>query len=341
VAPHGSEEPAPGTGARRRVVLGALAAALVLAIVYVGLPAVAGLDDTWRRVRTGDLRWIAVGAILEAGSFAGYVLLVRTVLVRDEPRFGWRACLELTFAGVLATRLLSAAGAGGVALTAWAMRGAGMPRGRIVVRLTAFMVVLYGVFMAALAGGGLALVLEGEVPTALSVVPGAFGLAVIVAALSLSRARPRRDGAASRGVRLLAAGVREALTVARAREPGLLGAVGWWAFDIAVLAACFRAFGDVPPVDVLVMGYFVGMLANTLPLPGGVGGVDVGMVGAFAGLGVDAGLAVVAVLSYRMLAFWLPTAPGAVAYLRLRRDVALWRRAPVRNPGGPPPLASA
>jgi uncharacterized membrane protein YbhN (UPF0104 family) len=323
------------------VLLGALAAAVVLAVVYVGLPAVAGLDDTWQRVRTGDLRWIAAGALLEIGSFVGYVLLVRTVLVRGEPRFGWRACLEMTLAGVLATRLLSAAGAGGVALTAWAMRAAGMPKGRIVVRLTAFMVVLYGVFMAALVGGGLALVLEGEVPTALSAVPGAFGLAVIVAALSLSRARPKHDGAASRGIRLLAAGVREALAVARAREPGLLGALAWWGFDIAVLAACFRAFGETPSVAVLVMGYFVGMLANTLPLPGGVGGVDVGMVGAFAGMGVDAGLAVVAVLSYRMLAFWLPTVPGAIAYLRLRRDVGLWRRAPVRNPDAPPPLPSA
>jgi uncharacterized membrane protein YbhN (UPF0104 family) len=216
-----------------------------------------------------------------------------------------------------------------------------MPRVRVVVRLTAFMAVLYGVFMAALVGGGLALALGDDVPSALSVVPGAFGLGVIVAALSLAHARPRNDGAASRGVRLLAAGVREALAIARAREPGLLGALAWWAFDIAVLAACFRAFGEAPPVAVLVMGYFVGMLANTLPLPGGVGGVDVGMVGAFAGMGVDAGLAVVAVLSYRMLAFWLPTAPGAVAYLRLRRDVAVWRRAPVRNPGASPSLPSA
>jgi uncharacterized protein (TIRG00374 family) len=67
------------------------------------------------------------------------------------------------------------------------------------------------------------------------------------------------------------------------------------------------------------------MLGNLLPLPGGVGGVDGGMIGAFIGFGVDDGLAVVAVLTYRAFAFWLPTIPGAIAFFQLRRTVARWR----------------
>jgi uncharacterized protein (TIRG00374 family) len=98
----------------------------------------------------------------------------------------------------------------------------------------------------------------------------------------------------------------------------------WWAFDIAVLWAAFKAFGDSPAVGVLVVGYFVGMLANTLPLPGGIGGVDGGMIGAFAAFGVDPGLAIVAVLAYRFFAFWLPIAPGAVAFASLRRTISRW-----------------
>jgi uncharacterized protein (TIRG00374 family) len=121
--------------------------------------------------------------------------------------------------------------------------------------------------------------------------------------------------------------VRDALGVARARDPGLLGASAWWGFDIAVLWACFKAFGEPPPLAALVMAYFVGMLANTLPLPGGIGGVDVGMVGSFVGFDVNASLAIVAVLAYRLFAFWLPTVPGALAYVRLRREVARWRAA--------------
>ena len=104
------------------------------------------------------------------------------------------------------------------------------------------------------------------------------------------------------------AGVRDALEHLRSRDPALLGAVLFWAFQIAVLWAAFHAFGDAPPLAVLVQAFFVGMLGNLLPMPGGVGGVEGGMIGAFAAFGVDSGLAVVAVLVYRAFTFWLPLA---------------------------------
>jgi uncharacterized protein (TIRG00374 family) len=86
-------------------------------------------------------------------------------------------------------------------------------------------------------------------------------------------------------------------------------------------------------VAVLVVGFFVGMLGNLLPLPGGVGGVDGGMIGAFAAFDVDSGLAIVAVLTFRAFTFWLPTIPGIVAYLRLRRTVETWGDRNVQRPG--------
>jgi uncharacterized protein (TIRG00374 family) len=91
-----------------------------------------------------------------------------------------------------------------------------------------------------------------------------------------------------------------------------------------VLWACFHAFGDPPPMANVVMGYFVGMIGNVLPLPGGVGGVEGGMIAAFLAFGVDASTAVAAVLAYRTIAFWLPTIPGAIAYLSLRKTVHRW-----------------
>ena len=100
----------------------------------------------------------------------------------------------------------------------------------------------------------------------------------------------------------------------------------FWAFQIAVLWASFHAFGDAPPLAVLVLGFFVGMLGNLLPLPGGIGGVDGGMIGAFAALGMDFGLATVAVLTYRGFTFWLPTVPGIIAFFALRRTVDRWAR---------------
>jgi uncharacterized protein (TIRG00374 family) len=111
----------------------------------------------------------------------------------------------------------------------------------------------------------------------------------------------------------------------RDRDPSLAGSTIYWGANIGVLWASFKAFGEAPPWAVIVMGYFVGMLGNLLPLPGGVGGVDGGMIGAFVAYGVDDGLAVVAVLTYRAFAFYLPTIPGALAYFQLRRTVARWK----------------
>jgi uncharacterized protein (TIRG00374 family) len=128
----------------------------------------------------------------------------------------------------------------------------------------------------------------------------------------------------------VAAGVRLSVEIVRNREWGIAGGILWWAFDIATLWAAFHAYsGQTPPIAVIVVAYFIGMLGNMLPLPGGIGGVDGGMIGAFAAFDVNTGLAVVAVLTYRAFAFWLPTLPGAIAYLQLRRTVAGWKRTEV------------
>jgi hypothetical protein len=167
-------------------------------------------------------------------------------------------------------------------------------------------------------------------------VPAVFGALVIGTALALPRASGRIERFATRrGGRVariapaagaLGDGVRTSLRLARRLDPGLLGAVLWWGADIAVLWACFEAFGDSPAFAVVVMAYFVGMLANTLPLPGGVGGVDGGMIGVLLAFGVDPGLAVISVLAYRGFAFWLPIAPGVAAWVSLRRTAAGWER---------------
>jgi uncharacterized protein (TIRG00374 family) len=118
--------------------------------------------------------------------------------------------------------------------------------------------------------------------------------------------------------------MRDALAHLRSGDPALLGAVLFWAFQVLVLWAAFRAFGDAPPATVLVQAFFCGMLGNLLPMPGGVGGVEGGMIGALVAFGVDGGLAVVAVLVFRAFTFWLPLIPGVIAYFQLRKTVERW-----------------
>ena len=119
-------------------------------------------------------------------------------------------------------------------------------------------------------------------------------------------------------------GVQEALVVLRRRDPGLIGGAMWWAFDIAVLWACFNAFGTAPAIAIVVLGYFLGLVGNALPFLGSVGGVDGGMIGALVALGADPVTTVVAVVVYRLISCWLPAIPGAFAYLQLRKRAAGW-----------------
>jgi hypothetical protein len=120
-------------------------------------------------------------------------------------------------------------------------------------------------------------------------------------------------------------GMRDALAHLRHPDPALAGAVIFWACQVGVLWAAFRAFGEAPPLAVLTQAFFVGMFGNLLPMPGGVGGVEGGMIAALAGFGIDAGQAVVAVLLFRAVTFWLPMIPGVIAYFQLRRTVERWR----------------
>ncbi len=316
-----------------------------VAFLYFVLPKLLGLKETWNRIEGGNGWWLALAAVLEVCSFLGYIILFRVVFVRGQSRIGWRESYQITMAGLAATRLFATAGAGGIALTAWALRRSGMDARVAACRLIAFMVLLYGVFMATLVIDGVGLyigVIPGGGTFAITIIPAIFGALVIALFLAVSllptdfdrlvrrwRASSGRLGRVAGSLATApvtaASGVRTAIALLRTRDPYLLGAVAWWGFDIAVLWACFQAFGASPPKGVIVMSYFVGMIGNTLPLPGGIGGVEGGMIGALTVFGVDVEVSVVAVLAYRGFAFWLPTLPGGVAYLQLRRTVHRWQ----------------
>jgi uncharacterized protein (TIRG00374 family) len=342
---------------RGRVIASLVFVVGIVAFLYFGLPKLVGFSASFKRLGEGNAWWLAGAALLEFCSFCGYVALFRAVFVHRSSRIGWNASYQITLAGLAATRLFAAAGAGGIALTAWALRRSGMERRLVASRLVTFMALLYGVYMCALVIDGVGLYLNlwpGPAPFAITIIPAIFGAVVIGLFLSMAllprdfdrlmAARGVGEGILSRAARRLASiptaaatGIRTALALLRARETGLLGAVAWWGFDIATLWACFHAFGYAPHKGVIVMAYFVGWIANTLPLPGGIGGVEGGMIGAFTAFGVGVQAAVVAVLAYRAFSFWLPTLPGGVAYFQLRRTVRSWevKDSPAAQPATP------
>ncbi|MFM8762990.1 MAG: YbhN family protein [Solirubrobacterales bacterium] len=330
---------------RKHLFWGALFVVVVVAFLYIGLPRLAGLNDTWDRIQQGSPTWLLACLVFEVVSFGGYVWLFRGVFVRGSDRIGWAASYQITMAGLLATRLFSAGGAGGAALTVWALRRSGMRTRLVATRMVAQYVILYGIYMVSVIVFGLGLyfgLFPGGGDFAITLIPAGIGAVLIGGALAMTLIPDQIDrrvaewmkgsGRVARiATRLaalpdaVAAGVREALTILRERDGAVLGAVIWWYFDILTLWAAFKAFGDAPPFSVIVMAYFVGMVANLLPLPGGIGGVDGGLIGAFIAFGVEGSLAIVAVLTYRAFAFWLPTIPGVIAYFQLRRTVGRWK----------------
>jgi uncharacterized protein (TIRG00374 family) len=213
--------------------------------------------------------------------------------------------------------------------------------------MVAFLVLLYGFYLMALILFGILLrthVLPGDAPVAGTIVPAGVAAGVIAVFLLIALIpqdverriqsvaggyrRTRYLLRLAKGPATVASGVRTAIAYVLHPRRGALaivGAAGFWAANIAVLWASFEAFGGSVPFAVLVQGFFLGMAANLIPSPfGGVGSVDAGMIGAFVLFGIDNSVVFPAVLTYRVIAFWLPIPPGIVAFFQLRGTVAGW-----------------
>jgi uncharacterized membrane protein YbhN (UPF0104 family) len=339
---------------RRKLLSGLLLFVLLIVAIYVLFPKVLGLDEAVARLDDGTWYWVAVAIGFNVAAFAAYVALFRGVLggLRDDEvrrRLDVRASYQITMAGLAATRIFSAAGAGGIALTYWALRRAGMPRRRSACRMVAFIVLMYSVYAIALVLFGILLrtgVLPGDDPLGGTVIPagvagGLMAVFLLIAlipedverrleAFSGGYRRARFLSRLAKGPATVAMGVRTAIAYLRQPRRGALavgGAVGFWAANIGVLWASFEAFGGDVPFGVLVQGFFVGMVANLIPSPaGGVGSVDAGMIAAFVLFGIPTAVVFPAVLLYRVIAFWLPIPPGIVAYFQLRATAARWER---------------
>jgi uncharacterized protein (TIRG00374 family) len=339
---------------RRKLFGGVALFVLIIVAIYVVFPKLVGLDDALRKLDEATWYWVILAIGFNIAAFGAYVALFRGVLggTRDDDvhrRLDLRASYLITMAGLAATRIFSAAGAGGIVLSYWALRKAGMPRRRSACRMVAFLVLTYGVYTFALVIFGILLrthVLPGDAPFGGTVVPAALsacaiGIFLLIALIpdDVERRiqhfaggyrRTRYLTRLAKGPATVASGVRTAIFYVRSPRRGALavgGAVGFWAANIGVLWASFEAFGGNVPFAVLVQGFFVGMAANLIPSPaGGVGSVDAGMIAAFVLFGIDEATVFPAVLAYRVIAFWLPIPPGIVAFFQLRATVAGWDR---------------
>jgi uncharacterized membrane protein YbhN (UPF0104 family) len=311
----------------------AISLVVLLVLVAALLLAVPGLEDVATRLEGARPSWLVVAVVLEVLSGVGYVLAFQLVFYRAPRVFAARlAWSEQAFQAAV-----SLGGAAGLGLGAYVLSTLGAPKGRIAERSAVFFLVTsaVNVFVLVLCGAGMAGgILAGPHDLLLGLVPAGVGLLTIVLFLALPGAAGRhgrrleahpRVAALSRG---MSESIRDARAALFAPDWRMVGAFAYLLFDIAVLWACFRALGADPPVAALVLGYQVGYLANVVPIPGGVGALDAGLVGMLALYGIDPVVAAPAVLAYHAIALWVPTLIGTVAFALLRRQ--LGRPEPIR-----------
>jgi uncharacterized protein (TIRG00374 family) len=314
----------------------ALLAVVILAVVAIVtlLPGLEGLRSRLSHARPG---WLALGVGFKVLSGLGYVAAFRMIFCR---RMSWRVSYQVGMSELGANALFPTGGAGGLALGAWALKRGGMPAAEIAKRTVAFFLLtsVPNVLGVIIVGVGLALgVLPGESNLLLTLVPALVAASSIVGALLAGRAaaslhlRLKQSEAVQSSSRkrallktlvAVADGVGEAVALLREANAWLIaGLVAYLVFDLLLLWATFHAFGHSPPLAIVWIAYLIGELGGLIPVPGGIGGIDAGLVGTFVLYGVSITSAASAVLAYRAIALWVPALLGAAAFVVLRRTL--------------------
>jgi uncharacterized membrane protein YbhN (UPF0104 family) len=320
-------EPLPDELGERRLRRRVLQVVALLAVVCLVAWLAPGLGVVRDRLAEARPAWLALAVLLELLSCLSYVLMFKPIFC---PRMTWRSSYELGMSELAAGSIVPASGASGLALGAWALRKGGMPAADVARRTVAFFLLKSGANFVAVAVIGILMWL-GVGPTRsalLTLLPALLALAVIGAVPALAvlvGRRPRRAGGprwVAFATGALGDGVREAGRVLRRGDLRVIaGSLGYWAFDNAVLWACFHAFGESPAITLVLMGYLIGQLGGLLPIPGGIGGIEGGLIGTLIVYGLPAAVAAAAVLAYRVILFWLPLLLGAAAFAALRRGL--------------------
>jgi uncharacterized membrane protein YbhN (UPF0104 family) len=294
--------------------------------LLLGVP---GLRSAGDHISDASLAWVGAALAGEVLSVVGYVVLFDLVF----GRLGKDLTSRLSLAELAVNSVVSVSGVGGLALGAWVLRSRGVSVARIAKRSVLIFVLTSAVNVGAVVVIGVPMwlgLLPGSRDPLLTLLPAALALAAILGTLALAawarRAaarRPSRDhGRSAVALAALSGGVEDAVRVIRQHDWRLLGAVAYWLFDTLTLYACLAAFHHATSFWAVAMAYLIGMLANSLPIPGGFGAVEGGLVGMLLLFGTrPASFAVAAVVVYRAISLWIPALIGSVAFLSLRRKI--------------------
>jgi uncharacterized protein (TIRG00374 family) len=338
--------------AARWIAHGVLFVALAVGIFGV-LPRLGGLTRDAAGLRHARPVFLVAAVVAQAISLGCYALLYRQVLAALGARVRFRLAADVVLASFFVSHLTPFGSATGTLVNVNTLEGAGVEAattgeaiGLTSLMSTVALIALFGIGFVATAGRHVS-------HTYLTIAGIALGLVVAVLAAVLGiGAHPEIAGRAGRwaaGVARhfrpsidpeqvgetssrLASLARSALT-GRAFLASSAFASADLLFDLLSLDLVFLALRYQPGFGPLAVAYAAANIASAIPVtPGGLGVVEVTLVAITVGFGAPRPTAVLAVLGYRIVNYWLPLLPGAVAYLRLR----LRRRSTGRTKPAPP-----
>lgn len=304
---------------RRRLLTIAVLAVCVGTVVA----AVPDLHPVVREIAEINPGLVAAAVALEVASCVSFVVIFRLFF---SP-IGAPVARDMAWSQMGSGALLPGGGVGSLAVGGWLLHLAGMPTRQILQRSSGLFFLTSAINVMVLAAGGLVLLLGiggGPHDVLRTGLPVAAAVASVIVVLGLPRALDRISGRLPTPAWLkdIGTGIPDARDALLRPHWRLLGALGYLLFDIAVLWTMLAAVGPAPPVAAVVVAYLAGYLPNVVPIPGGIGILDAGLVGALGLYGLPLTHAAAAVLVYHAVAFWIPTLGGMLAYTHLRPRLA-------------------
>jgi undecaprenyl-diphosphatase len=298
-----------------------LAVAAAAGAFYYLLPDLAKVGNNWQGVLSADWVWLPLIIALSAATYLASAIAIMGAV---PPRLPLWPTVLAQGASSFVNRA-SPGNVGGMALNARYLQKCGVEPSAGVAAVgvnsvvgTAVHLVMLVTFFA-WAGRGLSNVVKLPSGSKLLLI-----LAVVVAVVGLVLAtRPGRRLAADKlipGLRSAAISLKEV-----ARRPGKMimltgGSALITLAYIGALAASVEAFGGGPSFVVIGAVYLAAaVLAAVAPTPGGLGPFEVALIAGLESVGMSSGLAVSAVLLFRLATYWLPVAPGWVSFRLLQR----------------------
>jgi putative heme transporter len=294
-----------------------LGTAVIGALIVGVLIWLAAPGKVLEQVAHMNAAWLIAAVALELGSCASYLVVFRHFF--PEPpgpasrRVAWMA---MGAGAVLPGGNISSAAATGLLL-----RGHGLRTRPLVERCAALLCLLTAFGFAANGAAGtllLAGVPDGPIDLDHAGIPVAVSIVVLGVATIVVMANRRLGARVPKAARGVAAGLEGAWAAVMNPTWRLVGAVGFFALDVAALWASCAATGQRLGFLAVLIAYCIGYLATAVPLPAGLGVLDAGLAGALVLYGLSPTSAVGAVLIYHAIAIWVPGLGGLIAWMARR-----------------------